>query len=91
VKPEWNWMIEKETTTMNILLQATEDAKYLNRLNKQSFKKLLFPKSEDSYVDGKWALFQAGMMPFLWSCSKDKLRLIAKYITECKYMTGEWE
>lgn len=91
MKPEWNWMIEKENATKNTLLQATEDAKYLNRLNRDSFKKLLFPKSEDSYVDRKWDLFQRNMMEFMWSCSKDKLQLLAKYITERKYMTGEWE
>lgn len=91
MKPEWNWMIEKENATKNILLQATEDAKYLNRLNRDSFKKLLFPKSEDSYVDRKWDLFQRNMMEFMWSCSKDKLQLLAKYITESKYMAGEWE
>lgn len=91
MKPEWNWMIEKENATKNILLQATNDAKYLNRLNRESFKKLLFPKSEDYYVDEKWALFQAGMMAFLWSCSADKFSLIAKFITECKYKVGEEE
>ena len=91
MKPEWYWMIEKENATKNILLQATEDAKYLNRLNRDSFKKLLFPKSEDSYVDRKWDLFQRNMMEFMWSCSKDKLQLLAKYITERKYMAGEWE
>jgi len=91
MKPEWNWMIEKESNIFNNLLQAIEDAKYLNRLNRQSFKKLLFPNSEDYYVDAKWELFQRNMMEFMWSCSKDKVRLLAKYVLECKYRIGEEE
>ena len=84
-------MIEKESHIFHCLLQTIEDAKYLNRLNRDSFKKLLFPKSQDYYVDEKWELFQGNMMEFMWSCSKDKLRLLAKYILECKHGVGEEE
>tara|TARA_R100000152_G_C6576373_1_gene41822 strand:+ start:255 stop:479 length:225 start_codon:yes stop_codon:yes gene_type:complete len=70
--------------TQDILLQASEDAKYLQRLSKQDFWDLLFPNSEATYVDGKWELFQKGLMEFMWSCSVDKIRLLSQFIEECK-------
>ena len=52
--------------TFTQLLNASNDAKYLNRLNKQDFWELLFPHSEEYYVDNKWELWQEGKMEFLY-------------------------
>ena len=73
-----------EMNTYEIMEQAQSDAKYLNRLNKHDFWMLLFPDSIEEYVDNKWDLFQRGIMEFMWSCSIDKLQLLAEYIDECK-------
>ena len=70
--------------TFTQLLNASNDAKYLNRLNKQDFWELLFPDSEEYYVDNKWELWQEGKMEFLWSCSVDKVKILAQYIDTCK-------
>lgn len=70
--------------TYEIMERAQSDAKYLNRLNRFDFGELLFPNSIDDYVDNKWKLFQEGMMEFMWSCSMDKLQLLAEYIDKCK-------
>ena len=57
--------------TFTQLLNASNDAKYLNRLNKQDFWELLFPDSEEYYVDNKWELWQEGKMEFLWDFACD--------------------
>ena len=51
---------------------------------KQEFWDLLFPHSEQNYVDNKWELWQEGKMEFLWSCSLDKVKILAQYIDDCK-------
>ena len=71
-------------STFTQLLNASNDAKYLQRLNKQEFWELLFPNSEQYYVDNKWKLWEAGKMEFLWSCSVDKIKILAQYIEDCK-------
>ncbi len=70
--------------TYEIMKQASNDAKYLNRLNRFDFGELLFLNSPAEYVDKKWDIFQRGMMEFMWSCSYDKLKLLANYIDNCK-------
>ena len=72
------------SATFTQLLNASNDAKYLQRLNKQEFWELLFPTSEQTYVDNKWELWQEGKMEFLWSCSVDKIKILAQYIEDCK-------
>ena len=77
-------MIEK-SKTYDVIKQAQSDAKYLNRLNKDSFKKLLFPNSlDDSYFNAKWELFRESKMEFIWSCSYDKLKILGQYIDRFK-------
>ena len=65
------------SATFTQLLNASNDAKYLNRLNKQDFWELLFPDSEEYYVDNKWELWQEGKMEFcgrvLWTRLKYSL------------------
>ena len=71
--------------TLDRMLEASNDAKYLNRLNRYDFGKLLFPDSlDESYVDKKWEWFNDGIMEFMWSCSIDKLKIMADFIDECK-------
>lgn len=78
-------MNRKTRIILDNFLQVIEDAKYLNRLNRDRFKRLLFEDCEDSYVDAKWELFQRNMMEFMWSCSKDKIANIAQFIDSQKY------
>lgn len=70
--------------TYEVLKQAQNDAKYLNRLNREKFALLLFPGSLDHYVNPKWDLFSKDKLEFMWSCSYDKLQLLADYIDTCK-------
>ena len=70
--------------TYEILNQAQSDAKYLNRLTHEQFALLLFPNSLDNYVDGKWDLFSKDKLEFIWSCSYDKLQILANFIDSCK-------
>jgi len=71
--------------TYEIMKQAQSDAKYLNRLNRDSFKELLFPNSlDDSYFNAKWELFRESKMEFIWSCSYDKLKILGQYIDRFK-------
>ena len=72
------------SATFTQLLEASNDAKYLQRLNKADFWELLFPNSEQTYVDNKWELWQEGKMEFLWSCSVDKIKILARFIDDCK-------
>jgi len=53
--------------TFTQLLNASNDAKYLQRLNKQDFWDLLFPHSEQNYVDNKWQLWQSFCGHVLWT------------------------
>ena len=69
------------------MLQITDDMKYLNRLNKNGFKTLLFPDSMDSYVNHKWSLFEDDKLEFIWSCSVDKVKILVDYINDCKNYT----
>ena len=71
-------------TTYDTLNQAHEDLKYLNRWNYIDFKECLFPTSIDSYVEPKWALFNSNKMEFIWTCSYDKLEIMAKAIDDMK-------
>tara|TARA_R100001463_G_scaffold61140_1_gene113908 strand:- start:306 stop:575 length:270 start_codon:yes stop_codon:yes gene_type:complete len=72
-------------TTYDILVSATNDAKYLNRLNRNDFASLLFPDSVDvNYVELKWREFASSPMHFMWGCSYDKLEILAQYIDDCK-------
>ncbi len=71
-------------TTLETMLQATDDLKYLNRLNKADFCMLLFYKSEQTYVDRKWELFQEDKLAFIWSCSQDKIQILVDFINDCK-------
>ena len=75
---------DRMSATFTQLLNASDDAKYLQRLNKQEFWDLLFPTSEQTYVDNKWELWLEGKMEFLWSCSVDKIKILAQYIDDCK-------
>jgi len=70
--------------TYEILKQAQNDAKYLNRLTQKQFALLLFPVSLDHYVNSKWELFSKDKLEFMWSCSYDKLQLLADFIDTCK-------
>ena len=74
-------------TTLETMLQVTDDLKFLNRLNKNGFKTLLFPNSIDSYVTPKWNLFQEDKLAFIWSCSPDKVKILVDYINDCKNYT----
>lgn len=77
-------MIAK-SNTYDVIKQAQSDAKYLNRLNKVTFKNLVFPNSpDDGYIDAKWELFKNSKMEFFWSCSYDKLNILGQYIDNCK-------
>ena len=71
-------------TTTETMLQVTNDLKYLQRLNKVDFWELLFTHSEKTYVDRKWNLFQQDKLGFIWSCSTDKVKILVKYIENCK-------
>ena len=71
-------------TTTETMLQVTNDLKYLQRLNKVDFWELLFTHSEKTYVDRKWNLFQEDKLGFIWSCSTDKVKILVKYIEDCK-------
>lgn len=71
-------------TTTETMLQVTNDLKYLQRLNKVDFWELLFTHSEKTYVDRKWNLFQQDKLGFIWSCSTDKVKILVKYIEDCK-------
>ena len=74
-----------DLTTYDILLTATNDAKYLNRLDRQRFAALLFPDSVDeNYVELKWREFLHSPMHFIWGCSLDKVEILAQYIDDCK-------
>ncbi len=70
---------------MTTLREFTDALKYLGRLNKFSFKMLLFPDATDNYVDIKWSNFQASLVTFLWSCSPDKLDLITGWLISNGY------
>ena len=97
------------TETYNILKQAQEDLKYLNRWNMNDFCQYLFAKTYQNYIDTKketimdimldreddtnqfyielqhkWNFFNNSKMEFIWSCSYDKLKLMAKAIDEMK-------
>ena len=95
------------TETYNILKQAQEDVKYLNRWNMNDFCQYLFAKTYQNYIDtskrdennnlilddtnqfyielqAKWDLFNRHKMEFIWYCSYDKLKLMAKAIDEMK-------
>ena len=93
------------TETYNILKQAQEDLKYVNRWNMKEFCIALFPDTYSLYcsaVDSdyhktaivenphyqylmvKWEHFDNNKMEFIWSCSYDKLELMAKAIDEMK-------
>ncbi len=71
-------------TTIETMLEVTNDMKYLQRLHKMEFWTLLFPHSTDIYVDRKWKLFQTDLIGFIWSCSTDKVQILVKYINDCK-------
>lgn len=71
-------------TTIETMLEVTNDLKYLQRLHKIDFWMLLFPQSHEPYVDRKWELFQNDVIGFIWSCSTDKVKIIVKYINDCK-------
>ena len=71
-------------TTTEIMLEVTNDLKYLQRLNKVAFWELLFTHSEKTYVDRKWKLFEEDKLGFIWSCSTDKVQILVKYIEDCK-------
>ena len=70
--------------TYEILKHAQEDLKYLERLNYLEFKELLFPTTIETYSIPKWELFSDNKLSFIWSCSYDKLKLLANYIDNCK-------
>ena len=69
--------------TYEVMKQAQEDLKYLNRLSYPEFKELLFSDSLEDYAEDKWRLFLDSKMEFIWSCSYDKLKLMADYIDNC--------
>jgi len=71
-------------TTIETMLEVTNDMKYLQRLHKIDFWMLLFPHSQEPYVDRKWKLFQHDLIGFIWSCSTDKIQILVKYINDCK-------
>jgi len=68
----------------NRLIEVLDDLKYLERLNYHDFKDLLFPYSEQYYVEDKWETFRENRYHFLLSCSNDKLQLIVDYINGIK-------
>tara|TARA_B100000686_G_scaffold114019_1_gene121588 strand:- start:1257 stop:1487 length:231 start_codon:yes stop_codon:yes gene_type:complete len=71
-------------TTIETMLEVTNDMKYLQRLDKGDFWFLLFPQSNKPYVDRKWELFERDKVGFIWSCSADKVQILVKYINDCK-------
>ena len=70
--------------TYEIIKQAQDDLRYLGRLNQTAFAELLFPDSIESYVEPKWDLFRDDILAFLWSCSHDKIKILAQFIDSCK-------
>jgi len=71
--------------TYTTLKAAQDDLKYLERLNKIEFAELLFPDAgTQEYTDMKWDSFNHNLIHFIWSCSYDKLQLMADFIDECK-------
>ena len=67
----------------NTLGHYLDDLKFLNRLNKFEFIDLLFPNSPDeAYNNAKWNSWNEDSLHFLWSCSHDKLMIIADYCNE---------
>jgi len=65
---------------MTTLKEFTDALKYIGRLNKFSFKMLLFPDAIEDYLDAKWEMFGKSPLHFLWSCSSDKLELISGWL-----------
>jgi len=67
----------------NTLAHYLDDLKFLNGLDKLSFISLLFPDSPDeTYNDNKWNKWRNDPLGFLWSCSHDKLMIIADFCNE---------
>jgi len=50
---------------MTTLREFADELKYLGRLNKFSFKMLLFPDATEDYLDAKWKHFQDSPLYFL--------------------------
>jgi len=70
--------------TYETLKKAQDDFRYLERMQEKEFKDLLFPSALDYYVIPKWELFRESPLRFIWSCSNDKLKIMSKYIDDCK-------
>ena len=66
---------------MTTLMQFTDAMKYLGRLDKVSFKMLLFPDATEDYLDAKWEMFGKSPLHFFWSCSSDKLDIITGWLS----------
>jgi len=72
--------------SISIMLNETlENLKYLGRWSKNDFLNVLFPNSVGDYGENKWILWQSNPLHFLWSCSSDKLDIIA---IEIQFMKG---
>jgi len=69
---------------LDVLIEVLEDLRYLERLNYDDFKDLLFPDSEYHYVDMKWELFRDNRYHFLQLSSNDKLQILVDYINRIK-------
>lgn len=65
------------------------DMKYLGRLDRGTFKTLLFPHALDDYLYDKWMLFQTSPIHFLWSCDLGRVAKIENYIEEQKWGRGQ--
>tara|TARA_R110000823_G_scaffold295814_1_gene415795 strand:- start:4346 stop:4783 length:438 start_codon:yes stop_codon:yes gene_type:complete len=78
------WRFELLPNTYETIKKAQEDLKYLERLSMPEFKDLLFPDALENYSELKWNLFTTDKLGFIWSCSYDKLKIIAEYIDDCR-------
>jgi len=80
-KPVENPILPSTTLMLN---ETLENLKYLGRWSRYDFIEALFPKSTGSYGEDKWILWQSNPLHFLWSCSSDKLEIIAESIDSFK-------
>jgi|TARA_R100000081_G_scaffold89298_1_gene61868 hypothetical protein len=69
-----------------------EDFKYLNRLNKYEFVKLIWDENyDDMYefdqdnADAMWALFRDSPLKFFWQSGIKRRGLVLDYIARCKW------
>ena len=70
---------------MTTLREFTNELKYLGRLDKFSFKMLLFPDATEDYLNDKWTYFQNSPYYFFCTCSPDKLDLITGWLISNGY------